>query len=134
MADVKYDVLGIGNALFDVLVRTDEAFLAQHGMAKGSMALISRYSAVAKIGKLEFGGFIAWLAWLLLHLYYLIGHRNRIAAMFAWGISFLGRTRGQMAITSQMMYARPVVDWVERQAQEGTLAAAERIEAAEKAG
>ena len=99
---------------------------------KGSMALISRYSAVAKVGKLEFGGFIAWLAWLLLHLYYLIGHRNRIAAMFAWGISFLGRTRGQMAITSQMMYARPVVDWVEQQAQEGTLAAAERIEAAEK--
>ncbi len=99
---------------------------------KGSMALISRYSAVAQVGKLEFGGFIAWLAWLLLHLYYLVGHRNRIAAMFAWGISFLGRTRGQMAITSQMMYARPVVDWVERQAQEGTLAAAERIEAAEK--
>src|SRR5947209_2108452 len=99
---------------------------------KGSMALISRYSAVAKVGKLEFGGFIAWLAWLLLHLYYLIGHRNRIAAMFAWGISFLGRTRGQMAITSQMMYVRPVVDWVEKQAQEGTLAALERIEAAEK--
>ncbi len=99
---------------------------------KGSMALISRYSAVAKVGKLEFGGFIAWLAWLGLHLYYLVGHRNRIAAMFSWGISFLGRTRGQMAITSQMMYARPVVDWVEQQAQEGSLAAAERIEAAEK--
>ncbi|OBK77542.1 NAD(P)/FAD-dependent oxidoreductase [Mycobacterium sp. 1165178.9] len=99
---------------------------------KGSMALISRYSAVAKVGKLEFGGFIAWLAWLGLHLYYLVGHRNRIAAMFSWGISFLGRTRGQMAITSQMMYARPVVDWVEQQAQEGSLAAAERIDAAEK--
>jgi NADH dehydrogenase len=99
---------------------------------KGSMALISRYSAVAKVGKLEFGGFIAWLAWLLLHLLYLVGFRNRVAAMFSWGISFLGRTRGQMAITSQMMYARPVVDWVERQAQEGTLAAAERIDAAEK--
>src|SRR5947209_1400858 len=99
---------------------------------KGSMALISRYSAVAQVGKLEFGGFIAWLAWLVLHLYYLIGHRNRIAAMFSWGLSFLGRTRGQMAITSQMMYARPVVDWVEKQAQEGTLAAVERIEAAEK--
>ena len=99
---------------------------------KGSMATISRYSAVAQVGKLEFGGFIAWLAWLVLHLYYLVGHRNRIAALFAWGISFLGRTRGQMAITSQMIYARPLVDWVERQAQEGTLAAAERIEAAEK--
>jgi NADH:ubiquinone reductase (H+-translocating) len=101
---------------------------------KGSMALISRYSAVAHVGKLEFGGFIAWLAWLGLHLYYLVGHRNRIAAMFSWGISFLGRSRGQMAITSQMMYARPVVDWVEKRAQEGSLAAAERIDAAEKAG
>ena len=99
---------------------------------KGSMALISRYSAVAQVGKVEFAGFIAWLAWLLLHLYYLIGHRNRIAAMFAWGISFLGRSRGQMAITSQMMYARPVVKWVEQQAEEGTLAAAERAEAAEQ--
>lgn len=55
---------------------------------KGSMALISRYSAVAQVGRVEFAGFIAWLAWLLLHLYYLIGHRNRLAAMFAWGISF----------------------------------------------
>ena len=100
---------------------------------KGSMATISRYSAVAQVGKLEFGGFVAWLAWLVLHLYYLIGFRNRIAAMFAWGISFLGRTRGQMAITSQMIYARPVVDWVEKQAHEGVLAAAERVEAAEKA-
>ncbi len=100
---------------------------------KGSMALISRYSAVAQVGKVEFAGFIAWLAWLLLHLYYLIGHRNRIAAMFAWGISFLGRTRGQMAITSQMIYARPLVNWVEQQTQEGALAAAERAEEAEKA-
>ena len=97
---------------------------------KGSMALISRYSAVAKVGKLEFGGFIAWLAWLLLHLLYLVGFRNRIAAMFAWGISFLGRSRGQMAITSQMIYARPVVKWVEET--HGSLAAAERAEAAER--
>jgi NADH:quinone reductase (non-electrogenic) len=99
---------------------------------KGSMATVSRFNAVCQIGKLEFGGFLAWLAWLGLHLYYLVGHRNRIAAMFSWGISFLGRTRGQMAITSQMMYARPVVDWVEQQAQAGSLAAAERIDAAEK--
>ena len=98
---------------------------------KGSMATISRYSAVAKVGKLEFGGFIAWLAWLVLHLYYLVGHRNRIAAMFAWGISFLGRTRGQMAITSQMIYARVVTNWMEAQTQ-GALAAAERAEEAEQ--
>ena len=99
---------------------------------KGSMALISRYSAVAKVGKVEFAGFIAWLAWLMLHLYYLVGHRNRVAAMFAWGISFLGRTRGQMAITSQMMYARPVAEWVEQQVRGGALAAAEQAQEAEK--
>jgi NADH:ubiquinone reductase (H+-translocating) len=97
---------------------------------KGSMATISRYSAVAKVGKLEFGGFIAWLAWLVLHLYYLVGHRNRIAALYAWGISFLGRSRGQMAITSQMIYARVVTQMME--AQQGALAAAERAEQAEK--
>jgi sugar/nucleoside kinase (ribokinase family) len=47
MADAKYDVLGIGNALFDVLVRTDEAFLAEHGMTKGSMSLIDEAQAAA---------------------------------------------------------------------------------------
>jgi sugar/nucleoside kinase (ribokinase family) len=47
MADAKYDVLGIGNALFDVLVRTDEAFLGRHGMTKGSMSLIDEARAGA---------------------------------------------------------------------------------------
>ncbi|QLL08072.1 NAD(P)/FAD-dependent oxidoreductase [Mycobacterium vicinigordonae] len=99
---------------------------------KGSMALVSRYSAVAQIGKIEFAGFFAWLAWLLLHLIYLVGHRNRISAMFSWGISFLGRTRGQMAITSQMIYARVVTNWMEEQAEQGALAAAEQADEAER--
>src|ERR1700761_328978 len=47
MAEAKYDVLGIGNAIFDVLVRTDEAFLARHGMTKGGMALIDEARAAA---------------------------------------------------------------------------------------
>ncbi|HLG84110.1 MAG TPA: adenosine kinase [Bradyrhizobium sp.] len=50
MTDAKYDVLGIGNAIFDVLVRTDEAFLARHGMTKGSMALIDEARAAAIYG------------------------------------------------------------------------------------
>jgi NADH dehydrogenase len=98
---------------------------------KGSMATISRYSAVAQVGKLEFSGFIAWLAWLVLHLYYLVGHRNRIAALFAWGTSFLGRSRGQMAITSQMIYARLAMSQLQAQAQ-GELAAAEQAENVEQ--
>src|SRR5215469_5670925 len=47
MADAKYEVLGIGNAIFDVLVRTDERFLADHGMTKGSMALIDEVRAAS---------------------------------------------------------------------------------------
>jgi sugar/nucleoside kinase (ribokinase family) len=47
MKDAKYDVLGIGNAIFDVLVRTDESFLATHGMIKGGMALIDEARAAS---------------------------------------------------------------------------------------
>jgi sugar/nucleoside kinase (ribokinase family) len=47
MAEAKYDVLGIGNAIFDVLVRTDEKFLADHGMTKGAMALIDEGRAAS---------------------------------------------------------------------------------------
>ena len=45
MADAKYDVLGIGNAIFDVFAQTDEKFLADHGMTKGSMTLIDEARA-----------------------------------------------------------------------------------------
>src|SRR5207253_2883821 len=47
MAEAKYDVLGIGNAIFDVLVKTDEKFLADHGMTKGGMALIDEARALS---------------------------------------------------------------------------------------
>jgi len=50
MADAKYDVLGIGNAIFDVLVQTDEGFLGRHGMTKGGMALIDEARATAIYG------------------------------------------------------------------------------------
>jgi NADH dehydrogenase len=73
---------------------------------KGSMATISRNSAVAKIGKLEFGGYFAWLAWLVLHLWYLVGFKNRFTTVVHWFVSFMGRSRSQTAITSQMIYAR----------------------------
>ncbi|WP_067894579.1 NAD(P)/FAD-dependent oxidoreductase [Nocardia vaccinii] len=73
---------------------------------KGSMATISRFDAVCQIGKLEFSGFIAWLMWLVLHLYYLIGYRSRLVTVFQWFVAFLGRNRGQMAATEQWVFAR----------------------------
>ncbi|HET9877556.1 MAG TPA: NAD(P)/FAD-dependent oxidoreductase [Mycobacterium sp.] len=98
---------------------------------KGSMATVSRFSAVAKVGKLEFGGFVAWLAWLVLHLYYLVGHKNRFTTVFAWLISFLGRSRGQMTFTSQMIYARLAMNQVETHTAEA-LTAVEQAERAEQ--
>src|SRR5947209_2986541 len=50
MTAAKYDVLGIGNAIFDVLARTDEGFLKRHGMTKGGMALIDEARALAIYG------------------------------------------------------------------------------------
>src|ERR1700710_1679773 len=50
MTDAKENVLGIGNAIFDVLVQTDEAFLAKHAMTKGGMALIDEARALAIYG------------------------------------------------------------------------------------
>jgi NADH dehydrogenase len=82
---------------------------------KGSMATISRFNAVCQIGKLEFSGFLAWLAWLGLHLYYLVGGRNRLIAVISWFITFLGRGRGQMAITERWVFARRAMVQVQEQ-------------------
>lgn len=84
---------------------------------KGSMATVSKYNAVAQIpigkGKLEFGGFIAWLAWLGLHLIYLVGFKTKIATLLSWAVTFFGRQRGQMTITEQQAYARTRLEQLE---------------------
>lgn len=77
---------------------------------KGSMATVSRYSAVAKVGKLEFGGFIAWLAWLFLHLIYLVGFKARLMTSLSWIATFIGSQRGQLTITEQQAYARTRIE------------------------
>jgi NADH:ubiquinone reductase (H+-translocating) len=51
---------------------------------KGSMAVIGRGHAVAKMGKLELTGFVGWLGWLVVHIYYLIGFRNRFLVLWQW--------------------------------------------------
>jgi NADH dehydrogenase len=73
---------------------------------KGSMATISRFSAVAKIGPLEFSGFIAWLMWLVLHLVYLVGFKTKISTLLSWTVTFLSTRRGQLTITDQQAFAR----------------------------
>ena len=73
---------------------------------KGSMATISRFHAVADIGKLKFGGFIAWVLWLVVHLMYIVGFKSRITTVLHWVVSFLGRGRSQRVGTQQQVYGR----------------------------
>src|SRR6476661_6586566 len=84
-----------------------------HYFDKGSMATVSKYNAVAQVGKLEFSGFIAWLAWLGLHLIYLVGFKTKIATILSWTVTFLSRQRGQLTITEQQAYARTRIEELE---------------------
>ncbi|MFG1935215.1 NAD(P)/FAD-dependent oxidoreductase [Mycobacterium sp. NPDC048908] len=77
---------------------------------KGSMATVSRFSAVAKVGPVEFGGFIAWLAWLVLHLVYLVGFKTKITTLLSWTVTFLSTARGNLTITEQQAYARTRIE------------------------
>ena len=65
---------------------------------KGTMATIGRSAAVAKIGRLEFGGFAAWLAWLFVHLLFLIGFDNKLTVLVQWAYSYLTYKRGARLI------------------------------------
>ncbi len=73
---------------------------------KGSMATISRFSAVASIGWLRLSGFSAWLLWLGVHLFYLIGFKHRVTTLLHWAVSFVGRGRSERTVTQQQIFAR----------------------------
>ena len=65
---------------------------------KGTMATIGRSRAVAKIGKFEFSGFLAWQAWLFIHLVFLVGFRNKLSVLLSWAYSYLTFKRGARVI------------------------------------
>ena len=56
---------------------------------KGNIATIGRSAAVGYVGKLTISGFIAWIGWLLIHIFFLIGFRNRIFVILQWGWTYL---------------------------------------------
>lgn len=66
---------------------------------KGTMATIGRSAAVAWMGKLKFSGFFAWLAWLFIHLIFLVGFRNKLAVLLQWTYSYFAYKRGARIIT-----------------------------------
>src|SRR4029078_5479176 len=55
-----------------------------HYFGKGSLATASRHSPRAKIGPLELSGYVAWVAWLALHLVYLVGFKSKIIQLISW--------------------------------------------------
>lgn len=80
---------------------------AFHYVDKGSLATIGRKSAVGTIGKAHLTGFIAWLAWLFIHIFYLIGFRNRIAVVSAWAWAYFTYKRGARLITGNSATVAP---------------------------
>jgi len=68
---------------------------------KGNLATIGRAAAVADIKRLRLSGFLAWLTWLVVHLWYLIGFQNRLLVFIRWAFSFATRGRGARLITQQ---------------------------------
>jgi NADH dehydrogenase len=68
---------------------------------RGTMATIGRNRAVADVRWFRLSGFLAWLAWLALHIFYLIGFRNRLVVLVDWAWAYFGYRRGSRLITGQ---------------------------------
>jgi len=74
---------------------------------KGRLATIGRAAGVADLGSLKFSGYIAWLAWLFVHIFFLIGFRNRFVVLFEWAWAYFTNQRGARLITGDVDKVRP---------------------------
>ncbi|HEX6132928.1 MAG TPA: NAD(P)/FAD-dependent oxidoreductase [Longimicrobiales bacterium] len=72
-----------------------------HYVDKGDLATIGRAAAVARLGKLRLSGFVAWVIWVVVHIMYLIGFRNRVIVMLQWAWAYLTYHRGIRLITGE---------------------------------
>ncbi len=73
-----------------------------HYLDKGTLATIGRAAAVADLpGNIHISGFFAWITWLFVHIFFLIGFRNRLAVMFDWAWSYFTYTRSARLITGE---------------------------------
>jgi NADH dehydrogenase len=77
-----------------------------HYVDLGTMATIARFRAVATVGRLQISGLLGWLMWLVVHLAFLTGFKNRAAAVASWALAFLGHGRRQRTITKRQTLVR----------------------------
>jgi NADH dehydrogenase len=84
-----------------MVLRSDECQPRRpfHYKDLGNMATIGRNSAVADLGRLQFSGFPAWLLWLFIHIFWLIGFRNRLTVLVQWAFAYLTYQRSVRLIT-----------------------------------
>ncbi|HKS74476.1 MAG TPA: NAD(P)/FAD-dependent oxidoreductase [Terriglobales bacterium] len=93
-----------------------------HYFDKGSLATIGRAAAVAQFGKIHISGFIAWLSWLFIHVFFLIGFRNRMIVLIQWAWSYFTYERGARLITGN----QSLPSWAELSSEEEDLVGQER--------
>src|SRR5262245_23291899 len=72
-----------------------------HFVDKGQLATIGRSKAVLEIGSFKLGGWLAWVAWLIIHIYYLTGFKNRLLVVLQWAWSYLTFGRGARLIVGK---------------------------------
>jgi NADH dehydrogenase len=87
-----------GNILRELQGGEREAFRYHD---KGRMATIGRSKAITQVGRIELGGFVAWLIWLVVHVYYLTGFRRRFFVVLSWAWSYLTFRRGARLIVGK---------------------------------
>ncbi len=76
---------------------------------KGSMATVSRFHAVVSVGRFRTAGFVAWLMWLALHLFYIVGFKSQLTTLLHWLITFGGSARSERTATWQQVAARTAI-------------------------
>jgi NADH dehydrogenase len=77
---------------------------------KGSMVTVSRFYAIASIGRIHTAGIVAWLIWLGVHIVYLIGFKHRVTTLLHWAVSFIGSGRAERVVTEQQVIARSAIE------------------------
>jgi NADH dehydrogenase len=97
-----------------------------HYCDKGSLATIGRAAAVAEFGKIHISGFLAWLSWLFVHIFFLIGFRNRLLVFIQWAWSYVTYERGARLITGSTY----LPGWSASGADSGEKSAAQEIHTA----